>query len=291
MAPRAQPAILAAMSPDLSSEPVQADPPVGLAAVGRFRTEAAGAEHGLVVLAMGRPYWLESRGEDGVTLLVEPDAAPAVSEQLAAYDRESVGWPPAPIPAGATRPAGFFTSLLWAALVIGGFRAQVQWPEWTSAGALDAAAVIDRGEWWRIASALFLHADVGHLVSNLLGGIFVFSAVCATFGWRRGWALIALGALAANAASAALHHPERYVSIGASTALFAGLGVLTGRALRNAARASGLGRWRALFRPLAAGVTVLALYGAGGQRVDVGAHLLGFGFGVFVAGIFHRRDE
>jgi rhomboid protease GluP len=164
--------------------------------------------------------------------------------------------------------------------VLASFRVQLQRPDWVNAGAVDAAAVFERGEIWRLATALFLHADVGHLLSNLASGIFVFAAVTSTMGRRAGWVLITLAALAGNLATALARYPEPYISIGASTAIFAALGLLTGRAVRVAACSSAWRRWRAMFVPLAAGLTVLSLYGAGGVRIDVGAHLCGFAAGL-----------
>jgi len=39
-------------------------------------------------------------------------------------------------------------------------------------------------------------------------------------------------------------------------------------------------RWRAVFVPLAAGLTLLGLFGAGDLRIDVGAHVTGFTAGL-----------
>jgi rhomboid protease GluP len=264
------------MSPHASVDPLAEHQLENLIAVGTYPTYAAGAEHGLVVLAMGRPYWLVP-AEDRFALLVEATADSAVREQLARFDRESVGWPPPPVDlvAGAS-PVDLLTPLMWATLVLAAFRVQLLWPQAVGIGALDAAALFERHEVWRVATALFLHGDVGHLVSNLASGVFVFAAVTSAMGRARGWALLALAALAGNAITAWARYPAPYISIGASTAIFAGLGLLTGRALRLAARVTAWQRWRAMFVPLAAGGTVLALYGAGDVQVDLGAHLCGF---------------
>ena len=150
---------------------------------------------------------------------------------------------------------------------------------WEELGALDARAVLARGEWWRLATALFLHADLGHLLSNLLSGIFVFSAVLTTLGRGRGWLLLALASVAGNLAAAVLHSRADYSSLGASTAIFAGLGLLTGRAIRFVRQIDHPHRWRGMLAPLAAGLALLGLYGAGGPEVDVVAHMTGFAAG------------
>jgi membrane associated rhomboid family serine protease len=275
-------------SPDLSSDETSGRVPGDLAEAGVYATAAAGFDHGLVVLAMGQPFWLVP-SEAGYRLLVEPAALAAVGGQLTCFDRESLGWPPRG--AAEARPARrleLFTPLLWALVVLAVFWGQGVWPgRWEEAGALDAQAVFDRGEWWRLGTALFLHADVGHLVSNLLSGIFVFATVVSTIGRRRGWLLLAFASIAGNLAVAALNYPGPYRSLGASTAIFAGLGLLTGRAIRVLRRPGRPHPWRAMFAPLAAGITLLALFGAGGLQTDVGAHLTGFAAGLvlgFAAG-------
>ena len=53
----------------------------------------------------------------------------------------------------------------------------------------------------------------------------VFSAVVATFGLRASWGLIAGAAITGNLATVALHSGDDYRSLGASTAVFAALGL------------------------------------------------------------------
>jgi membrane associated rhomboid family serine protease len=101
-------------------------------------------------------------------------------------------------------------------------------------------------------------------------------------GRLRGWLLLALAATAGNLAVAAVNYPGPYRSIGASTAVFAGLGLLTGRAIRVLRGEGGRLRWRPVFVPLAAGVTLLGLFGAGDVRTDVVAHVTGFAAGLML---------
>src|SRR5581483_10197627 len=100
--------------------------------------------------------------------------------------------------------------------------------------------------------------------------------------------------VAGNLAAAGINYPGPYQSIGASTAIFSAVGLLAGRALRIIAQTPMPGRWRAMFGPFATGVIVLGLYGAGGIRVDVGAHFTGFTAGLLlgiVAGRTANRAE
>jgi membrane associated rhomboid family serine protease len=178
--------------------------------------------------------------------------------------------------------------LLWVLAVIAAFWAQAKITGLTDAGLLDARRVFAHGEWWRVVTALWLHDDIGHLVSNTVSGFLVFSAVVGTFGPGAGWSLLAASAIAGNLAVVTLHYGEEYRSLGASTAIFAGLGLLVGRAVRVMSRSSHPHFWRTVLVPLAAGLAVLGLYGAGGMRTDVLAHATGFGAGLISAFIASR---
>ncbi len=267
--------------PDVPAGTAGNQPPGELVEAGVYRTSAEGFEHGLVVLAMGHSYWLVP-ADAGYRLLVEPDVSAFAQEQLACFDRESAAWPPPPAPDGLpVRRAGPLTPLGWALAVLTAYLFQTASAgSWEAAGALDSGALFDHGEWWRPVTALFLHADLGHLLANVISGFFVFSAVLSTIGRGRGWLLLTGAAVIGNVAAAALYYPGSYQSIGASTAVFGGLGLLTGRAVRTLRTGDAGRHWRALLVPLAAGATLLALFGAGGLHTDVVAHATGFAAGL-----------
>ncbi len=272
------------MSPAESAPPVADEAmPTDLVEVGVYAGERAAFERGLVVLALGRSYWKVTDGEM-LRLLVEPEIEERVREQLARYERECVGWPPPPLVDRASYPTDVITPLVWAAAVLGIFQLQRVNPGWVEWGALDATGVVARGEWWRVGTALWLHGTGAHVVSNALSGALLFTAVVKTFGRVWGWLLVGLAAALANAGVALLAYPAAYRSLGASTAIFAGLGLLTGRALGVFGRTAHPDRRRAMFVALGSGAVVLALYGAGGDaaRVDLGAHLAGFAAGIGV---------
>lgn len=271
-------------APDLPAGTTGNEAPGELAEAGIYPTAAEGFEHGLVALSMGQAYWLVFSAS-GYRLLVDPPALALVREQLACFDRESTGWPPPPVSDHPASPrTERFTPLVWAMVVVAIYSVQTGSPGvWEEAGALDSQALFDQGEWWRVVTALFLHADLGHVLANAVSGFFVFSAVTSTIGRLRGWLLLALAAAAGNLAVAALNYPGPYRSIGASTVVFAGLGLLTGQAVRALRGGNGQFHWRAVFVPLASGITLLGLFGAGGLHTDVVAHATGFAAG-FVLG-------
>jgi membrane associated rhomboid family serine protease len=260
-----------------ADEPSDPDQPLeNLAEAGLYASAADCSQHGLVVLAIGLPYWLVEDAM-GYHLFVEAQHLPAVLKQLAYFDRESIGWPPRqPVELGVLQKLPLFTPLLWALAVVTVFHFQNLWPSvLENAGAMDHRA-IDQAELWRPFTALFLHADSAHLTSNLLAGFFTFATVLSAFGRLRGWLFLAIASVAGNLIVAMLNQSEQHRSLGASTAVFAGLGLLAGRAVRVAQRTTSPHRWRAIFVPLAAGLTLLGLFGAGEPHTDVGAHGAGF---------------
>src|SRR5690606_13492277 len=105
-------------------------------------------------------------------------------------------------------------------------------------------------------------------------------------GVNRAWRDIALASITANVITGLVHFGTGVSSLGASTMVFAGLGWLTGHAVR-AARGSGAGVVsRATVVPLTAGLILLGWLGGGGDwRTDVIAHGAGFACG-FITGAF-----
>jgi rhomboid protease GluP len=154
--------------------------------------------------------------------------------------------------------------------------------DWLSAGALDAGTV---REWWRALTALTLHLDQEHLLGNLLFGMVAGLAAGRLLGPGIAWASI-LGAAAMANYAEALIAPVAHRAVGASTAVFAALGLLAGLAWRQQLPLQER-RWYR-WSPLVAGVSLLTLLGAGDAHVDVLGHALGFLFGVGV-GWFHAR--
>jgi membrane associated rhomboid family serine protease len=84
----------------------------------------------------------------------------------------------------------------------------------------------------------------------------------------------------------AVMRSETHLSIGASTAVFAALGVLVAHALhpRFVSSEKLFKRWS----PLIAGVLLLAFVGVGGERTDVGAHVTGFVSGMVIGWLAAR---
>ncbi len=154
--------------------------------------------------------------------------------------------------------------------------------DWLSLGSLDAGA---RSEWWRAVTALTLHLDQEHLLGNLLFGAVAGVAASRLLGPGLAWASI-LGAAALANYAEILVTPISHRAVGASTAVFAALGLLSGMAWRQRLTL----RERLWYRwaPLIAGICLLTLLGAGSAHVDVLGHALGFLFGLGFGWLYVR---
>jgi membrane associated rhomboid family serine protease len=149
--------------------------------------------------------------------------------------------------------------------------------DWFGAGRLVAGRVT-AGEWWRTVTALTLHWDLDHLGGNLVFGAFFGFFIGRYLGRGIGWLAVLAAATFANVLAALLLEPA-HTSLGASTAVFAALGILTAYTWRRGFLRETPWRWR--LAPIVAGLGLLAFTGAGGENTDLFAHLAGFvaGFG------------
>jgi rhomboid protease GluP len=246
-------------------------------------TQSACREAGLVLEAKSVPYDLVELDGSWV-LLVAPATAQIARGELIRYaaERSIVRESPATIIpfAGAGTGAAIYGSVLLMTAYCAG--TQMFGIDWLASGALDARA---GGEWWRAITALTLHLDQAHLLSNLLFGVGVGILAGRVFGPGVAWASI-LGTGALSNYLDMLIAPSTHRAVGASTAVFAALGLLSGFAWRQ--RLGLRERFRYRWAPLFAGVCLLAFLGAGDQHVDVLGHALGFMTGVASGWIYAR---
>lgn len=257
-------------------------PPV---AVYRSHWRPACAERAFVLQAVGIGSQVVQDGRGWALLVAEADT-PAAAVQLRRYELEN---PPRrrlpelepPHRAAWAGVAGYVLVLLVVGYLAG---LHAFGTDWLTAGGLVGAAVLS-GEPWRTVTALTLHFDVAHLVANLgFGAVFGLFAAQA-LGPGVAAATILAAATAANGLNA-LVQPSGALSAGASTAVFATLGLLAGYEWRRRAAAPERRAWR--WAPLIAGVFLLGFTGAGGENTDVVAHVAGFATGA-LAGFAHAR--
>lgn len=159
--------------------------------------------------------------------------------------------------------------------------------DWLGDGRLDAGLVVS-GEWWRSVTALTLHLDLPHLAANLVFGAVFGLFAAQMLGTGLAWFSILFGGALGNILNAWLQ-PASHRAIGASTAIFAALGLLAAFTWRRWRRGdeTRLRRWA----PILAGVALLAYTGTGDENTDIVAHLTGFASGVLLGVIYARVGD
>ncbi len=227
----------------------------------------------LVLVAVGMPA-LVGPAEGGFGVYVEEEFARRARAELAAYDAENSG-PPGPKPKQEEKPRFEAAMLYWAVLFFF-FAAQRNGAfsvDWFRAGAAQAG-LMGQGEWWRAVTALTLHLSSTHLLGNLVFGTFFSLQLARITGSGLAWLAMLLAGIAGNAINAAVQSAN-HTSIGASTALFAGIGLLA--ALRQYEKTGNtMAKTMRAWAPLAGGIMLLAFLGFSGERTDIFAHIFGF---------------
>ena len=229
----------------------------------------------LVLSSRSIPCRIESAGGEWHLLVPEQHLESACRE-LKLYEEANRNWPP-PLPATRqlvenTLPT--VSVLLLLAILHNLSLIGFSLPE---RGLLDLhnigaahAADIRSGLWWQCITALTLHADLTHLLSNLTIGGVIIILLCRELGSGLAWSLLLASGTAGNLLNAWVQSPA-HRSVGASTAVFGAVGILAAVSMlrdRHLRR-----RW---FVPFAAGVALLAILGTEGKNTDLGAHLFGF---------------
>jgi rhomboid protease GluP len=218
------------------------------------------------------------RGAEGFELSVPLEEAERAADVIAAYvseNRERESPRKRVTHAEGNAFAGVAVSAL---LLIFFFVTGPRNPEvvWFARGGADAERIA-LGELWRTVTALCLHADLGHALANALFGALFLGAVCSSLGAGIGCALVLFAGAGGNWLNALFQSPH-HVSVGASTAVFGAVGLLSGLAVaRRRQRRSTDRPW---WVPVGAGLALLAMLGTAGERVDLWAHL----FGLLVGG-------
>jgi membrane associated rhomboid family serine protease len=253
-----------------------ADPADQWVTVATRLTESRSNELALVLTARGVPFQRQL-ALGGWELWVPLAMAPVAATELTLYRHENLRQ-------SGARPledigAGRAGVLWYVAVLLAMFYAlhtDLFGFDWLRAGRVDAGALLG-GQWWRAVTALTLHLELAHLGGNLAFGAFFGYFIGRYFGTGVGWLAVLSAASLGNVVNSWLQSPA-HRSIGASTAVFAALGLLVAYTWRR-----GFLRdtpWRSRIAPIVAGLGLLAFTGTAGENTDLGAHLFGFAAGV-----------
>jgi rhomboid protease GluP len=264
------------------------NPLAGLTAIGPT-TERKAREWSLVL--QSSETWHTTRWTpSGFVILVKDPDYEAASTSIDRYETENKDFPPKRAreqPRFAPSAVAPFLFLALAAffLVTG---PAVRHSGWFSRGTAVTDLVLS-AEPWRAVTALTLHADTSHLIGNAISGTIFASAVHRRLGPGGGSLAILASGIAGNIANAfyhqALGEPD-HRSIGASTAVFGAIGLLSATQLFwNRRKDSGERGFLSWAGPIVGGLALLGTLGAGGGtpgRTDLGAHMFGLAAGLVI---------
>jgi len=254
----------------------------------RSRDKKACFEQTLVLEAAGIRHEIQREADEFVVLVAVADGERARAE-LAAYAHENLDRPirveVLPRHTGAWLGVYGFVALLLVADILKN-RNVLGWG-WFDAGRAQAE-LIRQGQWWRTVTALTLHADAAHLIGNIIVGSLFGLFAAQLLGPGLAWLCVLTAGAGGNALDALVRPPE-HTSIGASTAVFAALGLVASYAWtrRRHLNLSAPMRWA----PIVGGVILLGYLGTGGARTDVFAHVAGFGCGALLGAIFGQFGD
>lgn len=142
------------------------------------------------------------------------------------------------------------------------------------------ADLILSGEWWRVFTALTLHGDFNHVLSNFAAIVFFSYFVLRRAGPGAGWLIILIAGGSGNALTALLIQ-HAHSAIGASTASFGALGACTAFQFNEHLqhRVSLLFKLRhRAWITVTAGFALLAFLGTS-PGSDIAGHFFGFAAG------------
>ncbi|MFP6796209.1 MAG: rhomboid family intramembrane serine protease [Pseudomonadales bacterium] len=238
------------------------------------RNRSVIADAALVLTAMG----ISNRSDRSTyewQLYVPSESRDAATQQLELYRRENT---PITLPKVLRVDTGWpgvvgYLLVIWLVPALEGMFGEI---DWRASGQMDVT-LVSAGEWWRLFCALTLHADLPHIVANSFFGAVFGLMVGRHLGSGFGWLLVLLAGGLGNGINA-FFRPEGFLSMGASTATFAEVGLVAAYvAARGYFRGSGFRRNAA---PIFGAIALLVFTGISGARTDILAHCGGLFAGV-----------
>jgi rhomboid protease GluP len=233
------------------------------------RSQHKAMEWSLVLASQGIPHLIAPPDDAGNwSLRIAPEDVTRASAALKQYEVENRvrPWQQQYLEGRVTFD---WVALLWGILLVGIHALSEHRPFVEKAGVMHGVDV-NHGEWWRLVTATQLHADWGHLASNLSIGVLLLGLVMGRWGTATGMLAALLAGVGGNLANLFLR-PEAY-SLGASTVVMGCLGLLAFQPRSHFTHSS---TWRGLLSSVGGAVLLFLLLGLD-PRSDVLAHSGGF---------------
>jgi membrane associated rhomboid family serine protease len=249
------------------------------------RNRRACADRALVLAAAEIPHQL-IEDLSGCALIVPADFSARAITELRLYEEENPPQIPKPVRHFPYQNAVPGVIAFVATIVV---FALLSWnsafnQDWFAAGRIDGVFV-RAGEWWRSITALTMHSGLRHLAGNIVFGAFFGFLAGRLLGSGVAWLAVVVTAASGNLLNTLLLE-SAHQSIGASTAVFAALGITAGFVWR--AKLMSQERWSYRVAPVVGGLALLMYTGTGDENTDIGAHLMGFACG-FAGGMVLTR--
>jgi membrane associated rhomboid family serine protease len=227
--------------------------------------------YSLVLASVGIPHTMHRRGRRWSITVARHERGPA-QQAVSLYLLENPlhqDHPGAPAPPHPRSWSAIYVSLLLATIHIAISATGQQNVFITTYGA-DAHLILN-GQAFRCITALLLHSDWAHLVGNMAGTVLFGTFAARLYGLGICWLLIVAAGGLGNAGTAWWYGGD-HLSIGASTGVFAALGLCSATAFRQYRR-----HHSRRLRPWISMAGALALLGwlGASPRSDLLAHMLG----------------
>ena len=166
-------------------------------------------------------------------------------------------------------------SLVWVLLIVAFYWLNEVRADLRNLGMVESTAIAS-GQWWRLFTAMFLHADPGHLATNASIGFVLLGLAMGRYGTGVGLLAACLAGVAGNVVSW-LGHMEPHRSLGASGMVMGALGLLAAQSLSLHRQFPDATKY--IMGGIIGGIMLFVLFGLA-PGTDVIAH-----FGGFVAGL------
>jgi membrane associated rhomboid family serine protease len=240
----------------------------------RVRSRRQAMDWSLMLLSQQIESTIDHSAESGWGLIVAAPDYERALKQIRQYRLENRCWPWRQ----NIRQKVLFDwgSLAWVFLICVVFWLDAKQMDLHRPGLMDSAAV-SRGQWWRLFTAMLLHADVGHLAANAGFGLVLLGLAMGAYGTGLGLLSAYLAGAGGNVTTWLIDPDHR--SLGASGMVMGCLGLLAVQAAstwREHPRAL-----KAVFGGIVAGLMLFLLLGSS-PGTDLIAHAGGFATGLLL---------
>jgi rhomboid protease GluP len=153
-------------------------------------------------------------------------------------------------------------------------------------GALYGPFTVLKGEWWRLFTAMFLHAGMTHLLMNMFSLYLIGRGAEMYFDTKSYLSIYLFSGLIGGLASLYMHHMS--VGIGASGAIFGVFGALAGFFLAHREKIQE--HTKAFMKDFSVIIVINIVLGLSIPSIDMSAHIAGLIIG-FIGGFLLSKNS